>query len=746
MPNGSWKEALGSKVPASWAAEIDDFELQIRLRKAGKVDEKVFAETRLRRGAYGQRYDNGQRHDGEETRALRYPCGELTKGPNTVWDAPGMQRIKIPYGKMTAEQLDVLCEVAEEYSDDILHITTRQDIQLHFVHIDDTPDLMRRLAAVGITTREACGNTVRNVTACSIAGVCRDEAFDVVPYAHATAFFLLGHPDTQDFGRKFKVAFSGCAGHACGITGIHDIGCIARVRNTDGRAERGFEVYVGGGLGPVPQQAQLFSEFVPERELLPLCQAISRVFAAHGERANRARARLKFVLKKAGIEQFKAWVEEERAALTPDPRWTAFLEDLHSTTPRGLRPAGKALPPARSDAMALWLKRNVYLQRQPGYAAVTIRLPLGDLTSAQGRFLADVARELSGGELVTTVDQNLVLQWVSVDDIASLYERLAAKQLATPGAGTIADVTSCPGTDTCKLGISSSRGLAATLQTELAAAAAAGDAVSDLHVKCSGCSNSCGQHHIADIGFLGVSRSVKGNRMPHFQLVVGGQWTNNGGSFGLAIGAIPSKLAPTAVKRLTDGFRAERQPDESFQAWSQRIGKKALRDRVQDLIDAGTTNPEPSLFQDWGDPRTYSISDMGVGECAGEVISPLEFGLAASEQKIFEAQLALEAERMQEASNKARAAMLEAARGMVRHAAPLIRIDDDAAVLAAFRKHVQDSDRFTGLANRFAFQLLRPLEADVGPSDQNAVHQRIGEAQAFLEAAYEIQAQGAVAR
>jgi sulfite reductase (ferredoxin) len=313
-----------------------------------------------------------------------------------------MQRIKIPYGQLTAEQLDVLCEVAEEYSDDILHITTRQDIQLHFVHIDDTPDLMRRLAAVGITTREACGNTVRNVTACSIAGVCRDETFDVVPYAHATAFFLLGHPDTQDFGRKFKVAFSGCAGHACGITGIHDIGCIARIRTSAGQVERGFEVYVGGGLGPVPQQAQLFSEFVPQSELLPLCQAICRVFAQHGERANRARARLKFVLKKAGMAQFKAWVEEERAALHPDPRWTAFLEDLHAPAPRSLRPAGTALPPARNADMALWLKRNVYLQRQAGYAVVTIRLPLGDLTSAQGRFLAEVARELVSWSRLST--------------------------------------------------------------------------------------------------------------------------------------------------------------------------------------------------------------------------------------------------------------------------------------------------------------------------------------------------------
>src|SRR3954468_8866055 len=235
----NWKEKLGNSVPEQLAKEIDAFEAQISLRKLGKIEEKVFAETRLRRGAYGQRYDNGQRHDGLTTQKLSYST--LTKGPDTFFDAPGMQRIKIPFGGLNPQQMIVLAELAEEYSDNIVHITTRQDVQLHFIHIEDTPDIFRRLAAVGITTREACGNSVRNVTACPLAGVCHTESFDVTPYAKATAFYLLGHRDTQDFGRKFKIAFSGCKHEACALVSIHDLGGIAAVKEIDGKKVRGFE-------------------------------------------------------------------------------------------------------------------------------------------------------------------------------------------------------------------------------------------------------------------------------------------------------------------------------------------------------------------------------------------------------------------------------------------------------------------------------------------------------------------------
>ncbi|HXK17304.1 MAG TPA: nitrite/sulfite reductase, partial [Polyangiaceae bacterium] len=445
----TWKERLNGQMREDWSREIDVFETQIELRKKGKFEEKMFAETRLRRGIYGQRYDNGQRHDGEKTQLLKFPNGELTKGPVTYWDAPGMMRIKIPYGKMTAAQMDALCELAEEYSDQILHVTTRQDIQLHFIHIEDTPDLMRRLAAVGVTTREACGNSVRNVTACPYAGVCNTQTFDVTPYAHAATFFLLGHDDTQDFGRKVKLAFSGCKDEPCALVNFHDIGGIAKVR--DGK--RGFEFYVGGGLGSVPYPAALVSDFIPEEELLPMCQAVARVFARLGERENRSKARIKFLVKKLGLEEFKRLVFEERTKLRPDERWTAFLADLHSTDEMPLKPPSELGNGARPAGFDAWAKNSVKPQSQAGYSTAKISLPLGDYTPQQGRAIANLMRKYTGDTLRTTVDQNLMFRWVSNGDLPALYTELAALGLADADADTITDITSCPGTDTCKLGI-----------------------------------------------------------------------------------------------------------------------------------------------------------------------------------------------------------------------------------------------------------------------------------------------------
>ena len=469
MPQNTWKNALNGLSPEAWESEIDVFETQLELKKRGKLDDKLFAETRLRRGAYGQRYDNGKRHDGVETQPLRYPAGELLKGPETLWDAPGMQRIKIPLGKLTGTQLEVLAELAEEYSDRILHVTTRQDIQLHFVHIEDTPALMRRLAAVGITTREACGNSVRNVTACPLAGVCRDESFDVSPYARALTFYLLGHEAGQNMGRKFKIAFSGCAQHACGLTGFHDIGCIARVREHEGRRQRGFGFYVGGGLGPVPQAAELLDPFVPEAELLPLSEAVCRVFAALGERTNRSRARMKFLLKKLGLEEFRRQVLQERARLVPDPRWTEFVQRLNEPGETPLYDGSPALLGLASESpeYRAWLKTNVYPQRQLGYSAATIQLPLGDFTPTQARSIVGLMRKYTGDTLRTTVEQNLLLRWVSNEHLPALFAELAEAGLADAGASGLTDVTSCPGTDTCKLGISSSRGLARELRRHL---------------------------------------------------------------------------------------------------------------------------------------------------------------------------------------------------------------------------------------------------------------------------------------
>jgi sulfite reductase (ferredoxin) len=735
----TWKAALGARLPDGWSREIDIFETQIELRKKGKIEEKLFAETRLRRGAYGQRYDNGQRHDGAQTQALVYPSGDITKGPSTLWDAPGMQRIKIPYGRLTADQLDTLADVAEEYSDRILHVTTRQDIQLHFVHIDDTPDMHRRLAAVGITTREACGNTVRNVTACPAAGVCRDESFDVAPYAHALTFFLLGHDDTQDFGRKFKVAFSGCKDSACGLTNFHDLGAIARTRVVDGVTRRGFEIVIGGGLGAVPQAAQLFDPFLPEEELLPIAQAMSRVFARLGERQNRARARFKFVVKKLGIDETRRLILEERAKLRPDPRWTAFLADLHVTDETPLRAAGALPPGPHPPGFDTWRETNVVPQRQAGYVMVTITLPLGDLTSEQARALGDVARQFTGDTLRATADQNLVLRWVSEADLPAVHAALGRIHLAVPGAGTISDITACPGTDTCKLGISSSRALAAELTRELRATGVDRDPnAKHLHIKASGCFNSCGQHHVADLGFLGVSRNVGGRRVPHFQLVVGGQWTNNAGSYGLAIGAVPSKRVPEVVRRLTSRYSAERQGDETFAAFANRIGKKTIRAMVEELQVLPTHDQDPSFYSDWGDPREYTISDMGEGECAGEVVPYVEVELAAAEREVFEAQVKLDEGQLDAAARHALAAMLQAARGLTREKS-LNLGTEPGEIVAEFRKHFFDTqvffDPFAG--GKFAQYFFRAYEDRGRPATRETAHQLIEEATLFVDAAHQ---------
>jgi sulfite reductase (ferredoxin) len=736
----TWKQKLAGQVREDWAREIDIYETQIELRKKGKIEEKLFAETRLRRGTYGQRYDNGQRHDGEKTQTLPFPSGELTKGPVTMWDAPGMQRIKIPFGKLSAEQLDALSELAEEYSDQILHVTTRQDIQLHFIHIEDTPDIMRRLAAVGITTREACGNSVRNVTACPYAGVCSTESFDVTPYANAITFFLLGHPDAQDFGRKFKIAFSGCKDEPCGLTNFHDMGAIARTRVVNGELKRGFEYWVGGGLGAVPYPATLFDEFLAEEELLPMTQAICRVFARLGERDNRARARIKFLIKKLGAEEFKRLVLEERSKLRPDERWISFLNDLHITDEKPLRPAGALPPGPYPDGFDAWRKTNVHPQSQKGYSTAKVTLPLGDFTPAQGRALADIARRFTGDSMRATVEQNLLYRWVSDADLPAFYAEVARTGLGAAGADGITDVTSCPGTDTCKLGISSSRGLATELHKQLTVLSETLDpAAQELHIKCSGCSNSCGQHHVADMGFLGVSRNMNGRRVPHFQLVIGGQYKNNAGSYGLAIGAIPSKHVPKAVKTLTDRFVNEKQPEETFQKFVARIGKKEIRKLVDELSVIPSYEQDPSYYSDWGDPREYTIGDLGVGECAGEVVPLVQVGLAGSEREVFEAQLLLDEGNSQGAAARAFSAMVQAAQALTREKNSFLGEGVDE-IVSEFRSHYYDTklffDPFSG--GKFAHYFFRAYEhqGEAGASKESA-HQLIEEAQLFVEAAHQ---------
>ncbi len=738
MSDTTWKEQLQAQMPEYLAHEIDIFEGQMELRKQGKLDEKVFAETRLRRGVYGQRYDNGQRHDGLKTQMLTYPHSEVIKGPDTLWDAPGMQRIKIPFGGLTADQLDVMAQLADEYADGILHVTTRQDFQLHFIHIEDTPDLMRRLAAVGITTREACGNSVRNVTACPLAGVCQTETFDVTPYSHALAYFLLGHDDAQDFGRKVKIAFSGCEHEACGLVKMHDLGFLARVRERNGHQKRGFDLYVGGGLGTVPHQAKLLAEFVPEEEILPLSQAVARVFARHGEKRNRNRARLKFLVAELGIEEFRRLVFAEREVLPYDGRWTAYLNDLPHYSETPLKPAIPLNGHLRPDGFNEWQRTNIYWQRQPGYATVTVNLPLGDLSSEQAFQLANIARQYVGDNLRTTVEQNIVLRWVAEADLPDLYPELKAIGLGEAGAGTIVDITTCPGTDTCKLGIASSRGLAGELRTRLAAQnTTLPEAIKELRIKISGCFNSCGQHHVADIGFFGNSRRRNNRTVPHFQVVLGGKWQENAGSYGLAVGAVPSKMAPDVLDAITTRYVAERKRGENFQEWIGRLGKKAVRDMLTPFTNIPIYEENKTFYSDWGDPREYTIGDMGVGECAGEVITLFAFEIAKAEGEAFDALLALDDGDYALADERAYRAMILAARALVRNQ-NLDVGDDPETIVAEFRQRYYDTQLFYDryAKGKFARYLFDRHEKSNPTPGKDAAHQLVEEANLFIEACH----------
>lgn len=734
----TWKEKLADQMDQELAREIDVFETQMELRRQGKLEEKIFAETRLRRGIYGQRYDNGHRHDGIRARELKYPSGELTKGPETFWDAAGMQRIKVPFGGLTTDQMDVLADVSEEYADTVLHVTTRQDFQLHFVHIEDTVPLMRRLAAVGITTREACGNSVRNVTTCPLAGVCRDEAFDVTPYAKACARFLLGHPDVQDFGRKFKIAFSGCQQHACGLVSMHDMGAIAVTRTENGQQKRGFQLYVGGGLGAVPHPAKLFDPFLPEEELLPTAQAISRVFARLGEKKARSRARIKFLVAKLGIDEFRRLVLEERKIIPKDPRWTAFLLDLPNYQEKPVKAPTSLNGDSQAADFELWCQTNVYHQRQKDYVVVTISLPLGDLSAWQMRELADLARRFSGENVRTTVEQNIVLRWVSESDLPQLHQELERIGLSDPGAGSIVDIVACPGTDTCKLGIASSRGLAQELRTRLAAKFIELDqAVKDLRVKISGCFNSCGQHHIADIGFYGTSRTVANHKVPHFQVVLGGKWQENAGAYGLAIGSVPARNVPAALEMITARYLKERGPGQSFQEFVRQVGKQELRGMLESLMKVPSHQQDSSYYTDWGDPREFTIGDMSAGECAGEVVSLSEFDLAAAERLVFEAQLKLDDQEYSKADQLGYQAMLQAAQALIK--TEFLDVSPDPDILVSeFRKRFCDTklfqDKYAGA--KFANYLLRRHESPPAEHTREFSHTLVEEAQLFIEAAH----------
>ena len=520
---------------------------------------------------------------------------------------------------------------------------------------------------------------------------------------------------------------------------MHDMGMTAVVREVDGERKRGFRVVVGGGLGAVPRQAKLFDEFLPVEELLPIAQAMSKVFGKHGEKKMRSRARLKFLVDKWGIDKFKEEVLAERANLTPDPRWTEYLEHIEEETEKPSRPPGDLPALNGNERMNHWVKTNLREQRQEGYVAATVALPLGDLTSDQLRSLADIVRQFTNGTIRTTVEQNFVIRWVSKADVPALFNALDAVGLSEPGASNILDIVACPGTDTCKLGISSSRGLAAEIRSRLAETSFKLDqAVQDLHIKVSGCFNSCGQHHVADIGFFGANRTVKGFKVPHFQVVLGGQWEENAGSYGLPIVAIPSKKVPNALDRITSFYLTQKQPNERFVKFVKRIGKTKMREILEDLAEVPDYEGNEDFYADWGDPRQYSIGDIGKGECAGEVVSQYEFETAAAERIVFGAQVSLEEGDAQKAGEDAYRAMIKAAKALVLVQYDDVTEEDPDEVVDEFKERYVDTELFLDpfAGSKFADYLFDAHQQVGRTFDADSAHHLIEETQLFIEAVH----------
>jgi sulfite reductase (ferredoxin) len=501
--------------------------------------------------------------------------------------------------------------------------------------------------------------------------------------------------------------------------------------------------------------AKLFDDFVPESELLPLAQAISRIFARYGEKKNRNRARIKFLVAQLGIEEFRRLVLEERAKLDDDPDWTTWLANLHRYEEAALPApvaAGEVIEP--DEEFELWRSTNVYRQRQEGFAVVTIALPLGDITAQQTRGLAGIARKFTNDAIRTTVEQNIVLRWIYEADLPALYAALRGIGLHRAGAQSIVDVTACPGTDTCKLGIASSRGLAGELQQRLALKGYQyNEAVRDIRIKISGCFNSCGQHHVADIGFFGSSRNVGSYRVPHFQLILGGEWANNAGSYGQAMGAIPSKRVPEVVDHLLDVYLGNRQQGESFREFVSRTGRKAIKESLKPFTTVPAHDVDRSAYVDWADAREFTIGDIGVGECAGEVVSLTDFGIAAAEGLHFDAQVVLEEgkdqPRVEQAAALAYGAMVSAAQALIK-VQNIDIADDPATIVREFRTRFYDTQLFFDpfAKGKFAHYLFAAHEKRNGNGNGNG-HQNgngkvtldnalelIEEAGLFIEAAH----------
>jgi sulfite reductase beta subunit-like hemoprotein len=593
-------------------ADIDEFVVMLDRFERGEITPDEWRKFRLLRGTYGQRQDA---------------------------DAQ-MLRVKIPQGIIEAAHLEALADVAEKYSRGFGHISTRQNVQFHFVKLHDAEPAMRLLAEAGITTREACGNSVRNITTCPYAGVARDEVFDVTPYAEAMTRYLLRHPLSSSLPRKFKIAFEGCTSGDHAASSINDLGWRAAL-SPDGSGRRGFRVNVAGGTAIMCRTGASLYEFLPASDILMVAEAVLRVFQRYGDYEHKQRNRLKFLVKTMGWDNWQAAFQKEldevraaggaRLPFDPEdpPVETAPVERtdapsiaeitslVNATVVRGpgIVPIVEVRDGGPGRERTEWLRTNLQPQKQGEYSQVTVTLELGDVTAGQMRALGALSRAYSDGTVRVTVDQNLVMRWVKSGQVPGLYRRLAAAGLAQPGAGTITDVTSCPGAESCRLAVTQSRGLARLIEDGLVTQPALVRAASDVSIKISGCPNGCGQHHVAAIGFQGSIRKIGDRAVPQYFMMLGGGAGPDGATFGRLTAKIPARRIPEAVNRMLSLYQEERTTGETATAFFLRVDPAHARAAVADLEKMPAEEAQPVDFIDPGEDHAFNPEVMD-GECA----------------------------------------------------------------------------------------------------------------------------------
>jgi len=590
LENPEVREDVPGHIIPILQREFDDFDSEAEKFLDGGTPENEFIGFRLKQGVYGQRQADVQ-----------------------------MIRVKLPFGGITPDQMDTFADVVEQYAPlDKGHITTRQNIQIHHVPLRDAAALIRKISDAGLSSREGCGNTVRNVTADPWAGVCHDELFDPTPYVGAYVRYFVRHPSTQLMPRKIKTAFTGSDTDRA-ITGIHDIAFIARERD----GVKGFELRVGGGTSIMPRIAPTLIDFVraDDGEYLKYTEAVLRIFDRQDWlRVNRARARIKVLVDKIGIEEMRALVEQELEGdwvgerdFDPQPR--LFLHDEEDNAPA--KPQSYGSPNGDGAEFVRFVEANVEAQRQTGFSTVQVKVPRGDLTPDQFRGLAQIMRDFSGGYARTTVHQNLLLRWVRDEAVYDAWRALKELGLGDAGADQINDVVSCPGTDSCKLGITSSMGLNRAVSERIEEMQITDPLTRGIHIKMSGCPNGCSQHHIGNIGFYGASIKVGQHTIPAYVAHIGGQYEGGEVVYGSRLKVrLPAKRVPDAVERWIRKYEAEREDGEGFNAYALRVGNKAFEDTVRDLampVEFGLETMNE--FIDWTKKIPFQV-ERGEGECA----------------------------------------------------------------------------------------------------------------------------------